>query len=101
MFVGSLALLPVCRRSGHPLRCRLVQAQFDLPTELAQGVRDAASAWRFIRLFAANYASPIVTGQGYDDVELRQAEARLGVTLPASVGAAYALRGRRPDLDYE
>ena len=91
-------MLRVCRRAGHPLRCRLVEAQFDLPAELGQGVRDAVSAWRFIRLFAAGYASPIVPGQGYDDVELGQAEARLGVTLPASVRAAYALLGRRPDL---
>ncbi|MCY1141541.1 hypothetical protein OWR29_26385 [Actinoplanes sp. Pm04-4] len=70
----------------------------DLPAELAQGVRDAAGAWRFVRLFAADYATHIVPGQGYDDVELGKGEARLGVTLPASVRAAYALLSRRPDL---
>ena len=73
-------------------------ALFDLPAELGQGVSDAVGAWRFIRLFAANYASPVIPGQGYDDAELRQAEARLGITLPASMRVAYALLGKRPDL---
>ncbi|MFE9959276.1 hypothetical protein [Micromonospora sp. NPDC005299] len=71
---------------------------FDLHDELARGVRDASGAWRFIRLFAARYASPIVAGDGRDEGELRAAEARLGFPLPASVHEAYALVGRRYDL---
>ncbi|MBF9132667.1 SMI1/KNR4 family protein [Plantactinospora sp. S1510] len=71
---------------------------FDLHAELAAGVRDAAGAWRFVRLFAASYASPVLAGDGCDDEELRAAEARLGFPLPASLREAYALIGRRFDL---
>lgn len=75
-----------------------MEAQFDLHAELARAVSDASGAWRFIDLFAAHYASPIIAGRGYDDAELRQAEMRLGLSLPTSMRAAYALLGRRPDL---
>lgn len=73
-------------------------AEFDLHAELARAASDAAGAWRFIDLFAAHYATPIVPGSGYHDDELRQAEKRLGLSLPTSMRAAYALLGRRPDL---
>jgi hypothetical protein len=75
-----------------------VGAEFDLQAELARAVSDAAGAWRFIDLFAAHYATPIVAGQGYRDDELRQAETRLSLRLPTSIRTAYALLGRRPDL---
>jgi hypothetical protein len=61
-------------------------------------VSDAAGAWRFIDLFVAHYATPLVAGSGYHDDELRQAETRLGLSLPTSMRALYALLGRRPDL---
>lgn len=73
-------------------------AEFDLHAELARAVSDAAGAWRFIDLFAAHYARPIVAGSGYHDDELRQAETRLSLQLPTSMRAAYSLLGRRPDL---
>jgi hypothetical protein len=76
----------------------LVNGRSDLHEELAVGVRDAAGAWRFIRRFAAGYASPILAGDGCDDEELRAAEARLGFPLPASLREAYALIGKRHDL---
>ncbi|MEV0430604.1 hypothetical protein [Micromonospora sp. NPDC050495] len=71
---------------------------FDLHDGLARGVRDADGAWRFIRRFAAAYASPIRLGDGRDDGELRAAETQLGFALPASLWGAYALFGRRLDL---
>jgi hypothetical protein len=75
-----------------------VEAQLDLHADLARGLNDAAGAWRFIRLFAADYARPVVAGDGCDDAELRAAEMRLGFPLPMSVRAVYALIGRRFDL---
>lgn len=71
---------------------------FDLHSELAGAVRDAAGAWRFVRLFAARYARPIVAGDGCGDEELRAAEARLGFPLPAALREVYALIGKRFDL---
>ena len=75
-----------------------MEAEFDIRAELARGVADAAGAWQFIRLFAARYVRPVVAGDGCDDAELSEAETRLGFPLPASLRAAYALIGRRPDL---
>jgi hypothetical protein len=59
---------------------------------------DAPGAWRFVRLFAARYATPIVDGDGFGEEELLAAEARLGFALPASLREAYALIGKRNDL---
>jgi hypothetical protein len=75
-----------------------VNVGFDLHSELAEGVRDAAGAWRFIRLFTARLATPIVAGDGCGDEELRAAEARLGFPLPAALREVYALIGKRFDL---
>ncbi|MFD0521093.1 SMI1/KNR4 family protein [Paractinoplanes durhamensis] len=71
---------------------------FDLYSELVEGVRDAAAARRFIRRFAARYASPVVAGDGCDQEELRAAEDRLGFPLPVALREVYALIGRRLDL---
>lgn len=71
---------------------------FDLHAELATGVRDAAGAWRFVRMFAARYAAPIVDGDGFSEEDLLAAEARLGFALPGSLREAYALIGKRNDL---
>jgi hypothetical protein len=81
-----------------PLWCLVVRAQLDLHAELARAARDAVGAWRFIRLFAAGYASPIVDGDGWDDGDIREAEKRLGFSLPASLRMAYGWMGRRRDL---
>lgn len=61
-------------------------------------VCDAAGAWHFIRRFANAYATPLGAGDGCDDDELREAESRLGLPLPASLREAYGLIGRRDDL---
>ncbi|MCO1657146.1 SMI1/KNR4 family protein [Pseudonocardia humida] len=71
---------------------------FDLRSELSRGLRGAAGVARFIRLFAARYASPVAAGDGCTEEELLAAEARLGLPLPAPLRAVYALIGRRTDL---
>lgn len=71
---------------------------FDLHSELAGAVRDTDGAWRFIRLFAARFARPIVAGDGCAEEELRAAEARLGFPLPTALRELYALIGKRLDL---
>jgi hypothetical protein len=76
----------------------LVTDKFDLHDELAIGVRDAAGSWRFLRRFAARYATAIAPGDGRDEEELRAAETRLGFPLPASLRAVYELIGKRHDL---
>lgn len=75
-----------------------MSAAFDLHRELADGVRDAAGAWRFIRRFAAVYATPLTGSDGYDEAELRAAEARLGLPLPAALRELHGLVGRRDEL---
>jgi hypothetical protein len=70
---------------------------FDVRAELAE-VEDRAGAWRFIRGFAAAWATPLTEADGWDDPALDAAETRLGVTLPVAVREAYALFGRRTDL---
>ncbi|GAA0371516.1 hypothetical protein NE235_29700 [Actinoallomurus spadix] len=70
---------------------------FEVREELA-GVVDRAGAWRFIRGFAAAWATPLTDADGWDDAALDAAEARLGITLPVAVREAYALFGRRTDL---
>jgi hypothetical protein len=94
----SLSPEPTSGDRGATHRVSLVNDGFDLHSELARGVRDAAAAWRFIRLYAAGYARPIVAGDGCDDEELRAAETRLGFPLPAALREAYALIGERFDL---
>jgi hypothetical protein len=71
---------------------------FDLPAELASAVRDADGAWQFISDFAAARGRPLGSADGCDEAELRHAEGRLGLTLPAAVRQLYRLIGRRPDL---
>lgn len=48
-------------------------------------MRDAPGAWRFVWLFAARYAAPILTGDGCDEEELQAAEAWLDFPVPASL----------------
>jgi hypothetical protein len=71
---------------------------FDLPAELAVGVRGAAGALRFLRRFAAAYTRPLVTADGCSEEELRAAEVRLGFPLPDSLREVYQLVGNRDDL---
>ncbi len=70
----------------------------DLHAELAGGVRDAPGAWRFVRSFAARYATAIADGDGFGEKDLLAAEARLRVRLPGALRDAYALIGKRRDL---
>jgi hypothetical protein len=71
---------------------------FDLHSDLASGLRDAAGATRFIRSFAAHHSTPITAGDGCGEDELQAAEARLGFRLPLPLREVYALIGRRADL---
>jgi hypothetical protein len=41
---------------------------------------------------------PYCAGNGWDELDLRQGETRLGFSLPASVRTAYGPMGRRRDL---
>lgn len=75
-----------------------MSVRFDLPNELAGGVRDAGGAWRFLQAFAAAYARPLVAADGCSDEELRAAEVRLGVPLPGALRELYRLIGARDDL---
>lgn len=70
----------------------------DVVEAVRRGVVDRADAWRFIRGFAEQWATPLRPGDGCAEDELAAAEARLGVRLPEALREAYALLGRRPDL---
>jgi hypothetical protein len=59
---------------------------------------DRASAWQFIREFAASWLRPLSPADGVSDADLDAAQARLGVRLPAAVREAYRMFGRRDDL---
>lgn len=71
---------------------------FDLGSELTANIGDRAGTWRFIRAFAENWRSPLIDGDGWTDMDLSDAEARLGLRLPAAMREAYSLFGRREDL---
>lgn len=75
-----------------------VDPAFDLGQEVAAGVCDTDGAWRFIVRFAAACGRPVAPGDGCDDAELREAEQRLGLTLPRALRQLYGLIGRRDDL---
>jgi hypothetical protein len=57
-----------------------------------------ADTWRFIRAFAADWATPITDMDGFTDEALDLAAAALGVRMPEAVRDAYRLFGRREDL---
>jgi hypothetical protein len=59
---------------------------------------DRSAAWRFIRGFAVRWQSPLIDGDGWAEADLADAEARLGLRLPAALREAYQLFGRRKDL---
>ncbi|MFF3669792.1 SMI1/KNR4 family protein [Microtetraspora malaysiensis] len=70
----------------------------DLAAELAHAFQGRERAWAFIRRFAAEWANPLLPGDGHDVAELDAAEERLGLRLPAALREAYALVGPRDDL---
>ncbi|WP_214108704.1 hypothetical protein [Acrocarpospora catenulata] len=72
--------------------------RFDLPADLAAGVRDKDSGWTFIRRFAEAWMTPLGDEDGYSEEELNAAERRLSLKLPAALREAYTLFGRRDDL---
>ncbi|RAY11053.1 SMI1/KNR4 family protein [Actinomadura craniellae] len=72
--------------------------KFDLVQEVSAGVEDRAAAWRFVRGFARDWASPLTDGDGWSEEDLAAAEERLGVRLPVALREAYLLLGRREDL---
>jgi len=59
---------------------------------------DRRLAWAFLQTLTAAYARPLTEGDGVDAADLRVAEDRLGVPLPATLREAYLLFGRRRDL---
>ena len=67
---------------------------FDPRAELAR-VHDAAGAWSFIEGFTSHWSQPLSYGDGCDEVEIRSAEQRLGITLPQALRDGYRLCGRR------
>ena len=73
-------------------------AAFDVGQEVAVSLGSRHGAWRFIRRFAESWLTPRGDDDGWTEVELRAAEQRLGVRLPAAICQACALFGRRHDL---
>lgn len=60
---------------------------------------DRRAAWRFATAFARDWSTrPLAADDGVTDEELRAAETRLGLPLPAALREAHLLLGRRPDL---
>ena len=75
-----------------------VSGAFDAARALRAGLGDRRQAWEFIRGFAADWASPLVPGDGFSEDVLWAAEQRLGVKLPVALREAYLLFGQRSDL---
>jgi hypothetical protein len=71
---------------------------FDLGQGLEQARADRRAAWQFIGDFAREWVAPLAAGDGFSEAELADAEARLGLGLPAALREAYLLLGRREDL---
>ncbi|MEV6681056.1 SMI1/KNR4 family protein [Streptomyces erythrochromogenes] len=71
---------------------------FDLAASLARSMEDRGGAWSFIEGFAAHWAEPLQSTDGWPEEELVAAEDRLGVRLPVALREAYRLFGRRRDL---
>jgi hypothetical protein len=74
-----------------------MQGSFQIVQSLTD-LSSRADAWQFIRDFAAEWATPVTDEDGSTQAELDDAEARMGVRLPAAVREAYLLLGRRKDL---
>ncbi|MGE7388194.1 SMI1/KNR4 family protein [Streptomyces sp. NPDC004126] len=72
--------------------------EFDIAASLVEGVGGRSGAWTFVRGFAAHWASPLESADGWTEVDLTAAEERLGVRLPTALREAYLLFGRRRDL---
>ncbi|MEU9576455.1 SMI1/KNR4 family protein [Streptomyces chilikensis] len=71
---------------------------FDMHRRLSEALADSTEAWRFLREFAEYWQQPLRPGDGWSERELRAAEARLGLRLPAALREAYLVFGRRSDL---
>ena len=71
--------------------CHGVEHRLDIADALGR-LKTPADACRFIQDFAAGWATPITDVHGFTD-EALDAEATLGVRLPAAVRAAYRLFG--------
>ena len=75
-----------------------MSAGFDVGQEVAASLGSRQRAWRFIRRFAESWLTPLSDDDGWAEADLRAADQRLGVRLPAALREAYALFGRRQDL---
>ncbi len=71
---------------------------FDVAQALGDGAVNRAGVWRFVKAFSASWETPLSPGDGFTPAEIRSAEERLGLGLPAALREAYLLFGRRNDL---
>lgn len=71
---------------------------FDAAAAIHNGIPDRAEAWDFIRAFVAGWCTPLTDADGIGEEELKRAESQLSPALPAALGEAYLLFGRRSDL---
>lgn len=63
-----------------------------------RGGADRRRGWEFVQAVAEASGQPLAEGDGVDASRLREAEARLGVPIPAPLREAYLLFGLRTDL---
>ena len=71
---------------------------FDVSRAVGPGLGDRHRVWDFIAEFAAAWARPLASGDGYGEDPLWAVGERLGVRLSAALCEAYRLFGRRFDL---
>lgn len=76
---------------------RPVAKEFDVASVLRAARADGALL-RFVEEFAAAFARPIDDCDGFGELELREAEERIGVRVPSALREAYLVFGRRADL---
>ena len=75
-----------------------MELDFDIAAEVAVAVAGADSALRFAGRLAAATGRPLAPGDGCPAVEVREAQARLGVVMPGGLRRLYETLGRRRDL---
>lgn len=71
---------------------------FDVAHALDGGISDRERAWAFISSFAAAWGDALAENDGTPGVELAQAEAMLGCSLPTALHEFYTLAGSRSDM---
>ena len=54
--------------------------------------------WAEVKRFIAEWHRPLEAGDGYTEVQIQEAEARLGMRLPEALRELYLLLGKRDDI---